>query len=190
METKVAPIINKYWVEDAFPFELTSEPLKELNIAGLGIDGYGCKRASDKLPRTDRAWRWPASTARSPPSLVSRWPCHGHDRARWIRRAEAEVASADGAPREDRLLRPDRAAGRLGRCWRPATTAKRDGDSWTLNGQKKWIGNSPWCDVSIIWARDVATTRSRPSSSRTSRRPASASRRSRTRSRSRWCRTA
>ena len=22
METKVAPIINKYWVEDAFPFEL------------------------------------------------------------------------------------------------------------------------------------------------------------------------
>ena len=25
-----------------------------------------------------------------------------------------------------------------------------------MNGQKKWIGNSPWCDISIIWARDVA----------------------------------
>jgi glutaryl-CoA dehydrogenase len=25
-----------------------------------------------------------------------------------------------------------------------------------LNGQKKWIGNSTWCDLSIIWARDVA----------------------------------
>jgi alkylation response protein AidB-like acyl-CoA dehydrogenase len=36
------------------------------------------------------------------------------------------------------------------------TTAKRDGDTWILNGQKKWIGNAPWCDVSIIWARDVA----------------------------------
>jgi glutaryl-CoA dehydrogenase len=36
------------------------------------------------------------------------------------------------------------------------TTAKRDGDIWTLNGQKRWIGNAPWCDVSIIWARDVA----------------------------------
>jgi alkylation response protein AidB-like acyl-CoA dehydrogenase len=35
------------------------------------------------------------------------------------------------------------------------TTATRDGDTWILNGQKKWIGNSPWCDVSIIWARDV-----------------------------------
>ena len=36
------------------------------------------------------------------------------------------------------------------------TTAKREGDTWILNGQKSWIGNAPWCDVSIIWARDVA----------------------------------
>ena len=35
------------------------------------------------------------------------------------------------------------------------TTAKRDGDTWILNGEKKWIGNSTWCDVSIVWARDV-----------------------------------
>jgi alkylation response protein AidB-like acyl-CoA dehydrogenase len=36
------------------------------------------------------------------------------------------------------------------------TTAQRDGDSWILNGEKRWIGNLPWCDLSIIWARDVA----------------------------------
>jgi glutaryl-CoA dehydrogenase len=36
------------------------------------------------------------------------------------------------------------------------TTAKREGDTWILNGQKRWIGNAPWCDISIIWARDVA----------------------------------
>ena len=36
MESKVAPIINKYWVEDAFPFELLPT-VKELNIGGLGI---------------------------------------------------------------------------------------------------------------------------------------------------------
>jgi alkylation response protein AidB-like acyl-CoA dehydrogenase len=35
------------------------------------------------------------------------------------------------------------------------TTAKRQGDTWILNGQKRWIGNAPWCDLSIIWARDV-----------------------------------
>jgi glutaryl-CoA dehydrogenase len=35
------------------------------------------------------------------------------------------------------------------------TTAKRDGDTWILNGEKKWIGNSTWGDVTIVWARDV-----------------------------------
>jgi glutaryl-CoA dehydrogenase len=36
------------------------------------------------------------------------------------------------------------------------TTAKREGDTWVLNGQKRWIGNAPFCDISIIWVRDVA----------------------------------
>src|SRR6266516_8075775 len=40
METKVAPIITKYWVEDAFPFELLPA-FKELNIGGIGMKGYG-----------------------------------------------------------------------------------------------------------------------------------------------------
>jgi glutaryl-CoA dehydrogenase len=35
------------------------------------------------------------------------------------------------------------------------TTAKRDGDTWILNGQKKWIGNATFADVVVIWARDV-----------------------------------
>jgi len=39
-----------------------------------------------------------------------------------------------------------------------------------LNGEKKWIGNSPWCDISIIWARDIADNKSKASSSRTRRR--------------------
>jgi glutaryl-CoA dehydrogenase len=36
------------------------------------------------------------------------------------------------------------------------TTARREGDTWVLNGQKKWIGNATWGDLTIIWARDVA----------------------------------
>jgi glutaryl-CoA dehydrogenase len=34
-ETSVAPIINKYWADDAFPFELLPS-FKELGIGGLG----------------------------------------------------------------------------------------------------------------------------------------------------------
>ena len=37
------------------------------------------------------------------------------------------------------------------------TTCRRDGDSWILNGQKKWIGNSTFCEINVIWARDEAS---------------------------------
>lgn len=36
-----------------------------------------------------------------------------------------------------------------------ATTAKRAGDRWILNGAKRWIGNGAFADVVIVWARDV-----------------------------------
>src|SRR4029077_5732104 len=48
METKVAPIITKYWVEDSFPFELLPG-IKELNIGGVGLKGYGCRGGSPLL---------------------------------------------------------------------------------------------------------------------------------------------
>ena len=44
------------------------------------------------------------------------------------------------------------------------TTARREGDTWILNGQKKWIGNSTWGDLTINWARDVADGQVRASS--------------------------
>src|SRR6266852_2677438 len=47
METEVAPIINKYWSDDQFPFELLPS-FKELNIGGLGYEGYGCAGGSQK----------------------------------------------------------------------------------------------------------------------------------------------
>jgi glutaryl-CoA dehydrogenase len=33
------------------------------------------------------------------------------------------------------------------------TTARRDGDSWILNGEKTWITNGTMSDVAIVWAR-------------------------------------
>ena len=34
-----------------------------------------------------------------------------------------------------------------------ATTAKREGDEWVLNGQKVWISNGTWADMAIIFAQ-------------------------------------
>ena len=36
------------------------------------------------------------------------------------------------------------------------TTARREGDSWVLNGAKRWIGNATFSDWVVIYARDVA----------------------------------
>lgn len=36
------------------------------------------------------------------------------------------------------------------------TTAERRGDSWVLNGEKKWIGNATFSDWVLIFARDIA----------------------------------
>ncbi|MDQ0676418.1 glutaryl-CoA dehydrogenase [Pseudarthrobacter siccitolerans] len=35
------------------------------------------------------------------------------------------------------------------------TTARREGDSWILNGAKRWIGNATFSDWVVIYARDV-----------------------------------
>src|SRR6202021_883316 len=51
------------------------------------------------------------------------------------------------------LTEPDVGAGIAGGL---ATTARRDGDEWILNGAKKWIGNATFADYVIIWARDEA----------------------------------
>jgi len=70
---------------------------------------------------------------------------------RWLpRMARMELIGAFG------LTEPD-AGSDVARGLR--TTARRDGDSWVLNGQKKWIGNASFADLIIIWARDEETDR-------------------------------
>ncbi len=50
------------------------------------------------------------------------------------------------------LTEPDVGSGVAGGL---TTTARRDGDEWVLDGQKKWIGNATFADYIIIWARDT-----------------------------------
>jgi Acyl-CoA dehydrogenase, N-terminal domain len=69
MEAKVAPVITKYWVDDAFPFELLPA-VKELGIGGLAMRGYGCAGEAWRCWALSR-WRLPASTRRSRHS----WAC-------------------------------------------------------------------------------------------------------------------
>src|SRR4051794_11503095 len=48
METDVAPIINQYWADDSFPFDILPG-IRDLKIAGAGYEGYGCAGGSTLL---------------------------------------------------------------------------------------------------------------------------------------------
>ena len=53
METKVQPIINKYWSDDAFPFELLPS-FKDLKLGGLGYRGLWLRRRQPEAVRLRR----------------------------------------------------------------------------------------------------------------------------------------
>ena len=154
MESKVQPIINKYWVEDAFPFELLPA-FKELNLAGVGIQGYGCFGGNQLLVGLVAM-----EMARVDASIATLFGVHSG-------LAMGSIAVAGTEEQKQKWLPPMARMEKIG-CFgltEPlvgsgaggglTTTAKREGDTWVLNGQKRWIGNAPWCDISIIWARDV-----------------------------------
>jgi alkylation response protein AidB-like acyl-CoA dehydrogenase len=155
METKVAPIINKYWSDDAFPFELLPS-FKELGLGGLGFEGYGCAGGTQKLLGFVAM-----ELSRVDASISTFWGVHSglamgsiyldgseEQKQKWLPpMARWEKIGCFG------LTEPLVGSGASGGL---TTTAKREGDSWILNGQKRWIGNAPWCDLSIIWARDLA----------------------------------
>jgi alkylation response protein AidB-like acyl-CoA dehydrogenase len=155
MEKNVAPIITKYWVEDAFPFEIIPA-IKELNIGGVGIKGYGCRGGSPLL-----VGLLAMELARFDASIATFIGVHTGLAMGSIYMGGSEEQKQKWLPPMARwekigcfgLTEPLVGSGASGGL---TTTAERDGDTWIINGQKKWIGNSPWCDISIIWARDVA----------------------------------
>src|SRR5436853_5681763 len=155
METKVAPIITKYWVEDSFPFELLPA-IKELNIGGVAMNGYGCRGGSAQLFGLIAM-----EMARFDSSIATFFGVHNGLAMGSIYLGGSEEQKQKWLPPMARwekigcfgLTGPLVGSGTSGGM---LTTAKREGDTWVLNGQKRWIGNATWCDISIIWARDVA----------------------------------
>jgi glutaryl-CoA dehydrogenase len=155
MEGQVAPVINKYWAEDSFPFEILPG-IRDLKIAGVGYEGYECAGGSTLLAGfiAMEIARIDCSCAtffgvHSGLAMGSIFLCGSEEqKKKWLPpMARLETIGSFG------LTEPLVGSGASGGL---LTTARRDGDSWVLNGQKKWIGNATWGDLTIIWARDVA----------------------------------
>ena len=155
METEVTPIINQYWTREEFPHHLIPG-LAALGIAGLSYQGYGCPGKSSvlegmmamELARVDSSMAT-FSGVHSGLAMGSIYLCGSEEqKQQWLpAMARMEKIGAFG------LTEPDVGSGASGGL---TTTARREGDTWVLNGQKKWIGNATFSDVTVIWARDIA----------------------------------
>lgn len=154
MEREVKPIANEYWLRDEFPFQLIPK-MAELDIAGLTYDGYGCPNRrfllegflAMEMARIDVS----ISTffgVHSGLAMGSIYLCGSEEqKQQWLPLMQKmEVIGAFG------LTEPEVGSAVAGGL---TVTAKREGDEWVLNGQKKWIGNATFADITIIWARDV-----------------------------------
>lgn len=154
MEREVKPIANEYWLRDEFPFQLIPK-MAALDIAGLTYDGYGCPNRrfllegflAMEMARIDVS----ISTffgVHSGLAMGSIYLCGSEEqKQQWLPLMQKmEVIGAFG------LTEPEVGSAVAGGL---TVTAKREGDEWVLNGQKKWIGNATFADITIIWARDV-----------------------------------
>jgi len=155
MAKEVEPVINRLWTREEFPHELIGG-FAGLGIAGVAYEGYGCPGGG---PLLDGAIAM--ELARSDPSMSTFMGVHSglamgsiylcgseKQKQRWLPpMARMEKIGAFG------LTEPDVGSGVAGGL---TTTARREGDTWILNGQKKWIGNATFADYIVIWARDVS----------------------------------
>ncbi len=154
MEKTIQPVINQYWTREEFPHDLVAG-MHDLGIAGLGYSGYGCPGGSSLLNGMVAM-----ELARVDPSIGTYFGVHGglamgsiylcgseEQKQRWLpEMARMEKIGAFG------LTEPDVGSGVAGGL---TSTARRDGDHWVLDGQKKWIGNATFADYVIIWARST-----------------------------------
>jgi len=151
-ETVIKPKINPYWDKAEFPWEIANE-MKSLPIWGGMLTDHGCAGldpmsagiVSYELARADGSigtfYGVQSGLAMTSIGMLG----NEEQKARWL--PEMRTLDKIGA---FGLTEPYRGSDAVG----IQTKAKKDGDSYILNGAKRWIGNATMSQILLIWARD------------------------------------
>jgi len=151
VDARVLPVVGDHFEKGTFPKDLIGE-IAAMGLLGCNLHGYGCAGLSDvgyglamqELERGDSGIR---SFASVQGSLVM-YPIF-----------------AFGSEEQKRCYLPEMAKGEIIGCFgltepdfgsNPAgmrTTAVDDGDTWVLNGTKRWITNGNLAHVALVWAK-------------------------------------
>jgi glutaryl-CoA dehydrogenase len=153
VDDEVLPAINGYWERAEFPWPLIKS-VADLGIVGDGIEGYGCPPMSPlasglihmELNRGDGSLGTflgvQAGLAMQSIAMLG----SPEQKQHWLppmARLDALGAFA--------LTEPQHGSDSVAL----ETSARRNGDSWIINGAKKWIGNGTLAHVVVVWARDT-----------------------------------
>ena len=157
VDEEVIPIIEEANRDEVFPKHLIPKmaemglfgaTIKEYDLPGLGHVAYGL--IMQELERGDSGLRSFASVQ----SGLVMYPIYTYgsqeQRDHWIPKlAAGEAIGCFG------LTEPDFGSNPGGM----RTNARKDGDSWVLNGAKAWITNGSVADVAVVWAKAEGTIR-------------------------------
>ncbi len=151
VDNEVLPIIGQHFRDGTFPAHLVPG-LAQLGVLGANLQGYGCAGMNtvsyglilQELERGDSGLRSFASVQGS----LCMFPIHAY-----------------GSEEQKQRFLPGMAQGRIIGCFgltepdfgsNPGgmrSRARKDGDSWVLNGTKAWITNGSIADVAVVWAK-------------------------------------
>ena len=148
---RVLPIIGEHFEAGTFPRQLIPE-IADLGLLGMHLEGYNCAGLSavcyglacQELEAGDSGLR---SFVSVQGSLVM-FPIYafGSEEQKQQclpRMARGEVIGCFGLTEPDSGSDPGSMR----------TTARRDGDSYVLNGTKMWITNGGIADLAVVWAK-------------------------------------
>jgi glutaryl-CoA dehydrogenase len=151
VDARVLPSIAEHWEHGTFPTEIIPE-IGELGLLGCNLHGYGCAGLTDvgyglamqELERGDSGLRSFASVQGS----LAMYPIHSfgseEQKTKFLpKMAKGEIIGCFG------LTEPDFGSNPGGM----RTVAIDDGDSYVLNGTKRWITNGNLAQLAIIWAK-------------------------------------
>ena len=149
------PIINEHYENGTFPIEIATK-MGELGFmgsslpeesGGAGVSSVAYGLILHELEKGDSGLRSFASVQ----GALVMYPIHSY-----------------GSDEQKKKWLPGLGSGKLIGCFgltepnfgsNPggmATTAKKDGGDWIINGSKMWITNGSLADVALVWAKDEA----------------------------------
>ena len=148
---EAAPLFRDCFRDGRFPVELIPQ-LGQLGFLGANLEGYGCAGMTNveyglimqEIERVDSGLRSFVSVQ----GALVMYPIHTfgseEQKQRWLPKlASGEAVGCFG------LTEPAFGSNPAGML----TTARADGDTWILNGEKTWITNGTLSGVAIVWAR-------------------------------------